>query len=225
MSFGRVRVAGRQRAVVAGRHRLEHVQRLAGAALADDDPVGPHVHRVAQQVADRDLALALEVRRARLERDDVLLAELELGGVLDRDDPLVVRDERRQDVQGRRLAGARAARDEEVEPRLDARLQELEHLAASRSRTRIRSSTVYGVLRELADGDDRPDERERRDDRVDARAVGQAGVDARARLVDPPAERGDDPVDDPQDVLVVQEDACRPAGSCRRARCRCGSAR
>ena len=25
--------------------------------------------------------------------DDVLLAELELGGVLDRDDPLVVRDE------------------------------------------------------------------------------------------------------------------------------------
>ena len=61
--------------------------------------------------------------------------------------------------------------------------------------------------RELPDGDDRPDERERLDDRVDARAVGQAGVDARARFVDPPAERGDDPVDDPQDVLVVQEDA------------------
>ena len=39
-----VRVAGRQRAVMAGRHRLEHVQRLARAALADDDPVGPHVH-------------------------------------------------------------------------------------------------------------------------------------------------------------------------------------
>ena len=91
MSGGAVRVAGRERAVVAGRHRLEHVEGLARAALADDDPVGAHVHRVAQQVPDRDLALALEVRRARLERDDVLLAELELGGVLDRDDPLVVR--------------------------------------------------------------------------------------------------------------------------------------
>ena len=62
-----------------------------GAALADDDPVGPHVQRVPQQVADRDLALALQVGRARLEGDDVLLAELELRGVLDRDDPLVVR--------------------------------------------------------------------------------------------------------------------------------------
>ncbi len=36
---------------------------------------------------------------------------------------------------------------------------------------------------------------------------GQARVDARARLVDAPAERGDDPVDDPQDVLVAQEHA------------------
>ena len=99
MSGGRVRVAGRERAVVAGGHRLEHVQRLARTTLADDDPVGPHVQRVAEQVADRDLALALEVRRPRLERDDVRLAELQLGGVLDRDDPLVLGDERRQDVE------------------------------------------------------------------------------------------------------------------------------
>ena len=37
-----VGVAGGQRAVVARVHRLEHVQRLAAAALADDDAVGPH---------------------------------------------------------------------------------------------------------------------------------------------------------------------------------------
>ncbi len=78
---------------MTGRHRLEHVQGLACPALADDDPVGAHVHDVAHEVADRDLALAFEVRRARLERDDVVLPQLELGGVLDRDDPLVVRDE------------------------------------------------------------------------------------------------------------------------------------
>ena len=86
-----VGVARGQRPCLAGGHRLDHVQRLARAALADDDPVGAHVQRVAQQVAHRDLALALQVGRARLERDEVLLVELELGGVLDRDDSLVVR--------------------------------------------------------------------------------------------------------------------------------------
>ena len=59
-----VRVAGRQRAVMSGRHGLEHVQRLTGTTLADDDPVGPHVHRVPQQALDRDLAFAFEVGRA-----------------------------------------------------------------------------------------------------------------------------------------------------------------
>ena len=133
--LGAVGVAGRQRAVVAGRHRLEHVQRLARAALADDDPVGSHVHRVPQQVPDRDLALAFEVGRPRLERDDVVLAELELGGVLDRHDPLVVRDERRQDVERRGLAGPGATGHEQVEPRLDARVEEVEHRRAWPSRT------------------------------------------------------------------------------------------
>ena len=111
----RVRVDGRQRAVVAGVHRLEHVERLGAADLADDDPVGPHAERVADQVADADLALALDVRRARLERDDVPLLQLQLGRVLDRDDPLVAGDEGGDGVQERRLAGAGAARDEDVE--------------------------------------------------------------------------------------------------------------
>ena len=48
------------------------------------------------QVALRDLALALDVRRARLEADDVRLLQLQLGRVLDRDDALVVRDEARE---------------------------------------------------------------------------------------------------------------------------------
>ena len=48
-------------------------------------------------------------------RDDVLLVELELGRVLDRDDPLVVGDEAREHVQQRRLAGAGAAGDQDVE--------------------------------------------------------------------------------------------------------------
>src|SRR3972149_6661139 len=80
----------------------------ARATLADDDPVGSHVEGVAEEVSDRDLARALGVGRAGLEGHDVLLAELELGRVLDRDDPLVFGDEGRQDVEERRLARAGA---------------------------------------------------------------------------------------------------------------------
>ena len=88
----RVRVDGRHRALVARVHRLEHVERLGAADLADDDPVGPHAQRVAHELADRDLALALDVLRPRLEPEHVLLVELELGRVLDRDDPVGLGD-------------------------------------------------------------------------------------------------------------------------------------
>ena len=120
----------RERAVVARVHGLEHVERLGAAALADDDAVGPHAQAVPDEVADRDLALALDVRRARLQRDHVLLAELELGRVLDRDDALVVRDGRREHVQRRRLTGAGAAGDEDVELAAHAGLEELGRTSA-----------------------------------------------------------------------------------------------
>ena len=46
-----VGVDGRQAAVVAGVHRLQHVERLGAAHLADDDAIGPHAQRVDHQVA------------------------------------------------------------------------------------------------------------------------------------------------------------------------------
>ena len=64
------------------------------ADLADDDPIGPHPQGVLHQPPDRDLAAALEVRRARLEPEHVRLAEPQLGGVLDRDHALAGVDER-----------------------------------------------------------------------------------------------------------------------------------
>jgi len=54
----------------------------------------------------------------------VRLVQLELGCVLDGDDPLVVGDERRERVEQRRLAGAGTAADEDVELALDARRQQ-----------------------------------------------------------------------------------------------------
>ena len=83
-----------------------------------------------------DLAAALDVGRPLLERDDVPLAELQLGRVLDRDDPLVARDERRQDVQQRRLARAGAARDEDVQRALDAGAEEVGDLRRQRAELR-----------------------------------------------------------------------------------------
>ena len=104
----RVRVDRGERALVTGVHRLEHVHRLRASDLADDDAVGPHAQRVPDELADAHLALALDVRRAGLEADDVPLLEPELGRVLDRDDPLATRHERGQVVEQRRLARRRS---------------------------------------------------------------------------------------------------------------------
>ena len=139
MSRGAVGVAGRHRAVVAGVHGLQHVERLAAAALADDDAVGPHAQGVAHQLADGDRALAFDVRRPRLERDHVLLAQLQLGRVLDGHDALVVGMNDDSTLSMRRLAGAGAARDEDVEPRLDAGAQEVD-ISGVDVPNRIRSS-------------------------------------------------------------------------------------
>ena len=57
---------------------------------------GPHPQRVAHQPPDRHLAATFEVRWARLEPHDVRLAEPQLGGILDRDDPLALPHEARQ---------------------------------------------------------------------------------------------------------------------------------
>ncbi len=99
-----VGVNGRHASVMARVHGLQHVQGLGTANLTDEDPVGAHSQAVAKQLPDRELALALHVRWAVLERDDVGVVDLELGRVLDGDDALVVRDEACDHVERGRLA-------------------------------------------------------------------------------------------------------------------------
>ena len=105
-----------QRAIVASVHCLEHVERLGATNLADDDPIRPHAQRVADEVADRDLTVALGVGRACLEADHVLLVQLQLDSVLDSDDSVPVGHEARQHVEQRGLAGSGSTRDEQVHP-------------------------------------------------------------------------------------------------------------
>ena len=214
--FGRPGVDGRQRPVVAAGHRAEHVQRLGAADLADDDPVGPHPQRVAHEAADRHLAAALQRRGPRLQPHDVGVAQAQLGGVLDGDDPLAVADELRQRVERRRLARAGAAADEDVAARPHGARQQV----AQRRRPGPVGDELVGAEAapaEAADREDRPVERERRDDDVDARAVRQAGIDERLGLVDAAPERREDALDRVAQVGLAVE-AGRRSARCGRAR-------
>src|ERR671918_3214343 len=55
-----VGVDRRDAPLVTGVHRLEHVQSLRSPRLTDDDPVGAHAERVADEVAGGDFTLALD---------------------------------------------------------------------------------------------------------------------------------------------------------------------
>ncbi len=78
---------GRQRTVVAGVHGLQHIQGFFAADLTDDDSIGTHTQAVHEQLALPDRAVAFQVGRAGLKARHVGLLELQLGRVLDGDDP------------------------------------------------------------------------------------------------------------------------------------------
>ena len=96
-------------AVVAAVHRLEHVQGGGVTDLADDDPVGAHPKAVAEELPDRKLSPPLDIGRTELHRHQVGVPHLELGGVLDGDHPLLVRDHRPEHIEGGGLARAGAS--------------------------------------------------------------------------------------------------------------------
>ena len=101
----------------------------------------------------------------------MVLVEPELGRVLDRDDSLLVRDRRGERVHEGRFPRAGSARDQHVQLCLDAALEELDRLLAERPEL---DHVVEGqpLAAELADRDQWTAERERRDDGVDAAAIG-----------------------------------------------------
>ena len=132
------------------------------------------------------------------------LVQLELGGVFDRDDSVLVRDRGRECVQESCLPRARAAADEDVELGVYAALEVVDGLSIERSDLdHLVESQPF--LAELSDRDQRPAEAERGNDDVDAAAVRQARIDHRRGLVDAPSHLRDDLVDDPAHVRLVIE--------------------
>ncbi len=77
------------------------------------------------------------------------------------------------------------------------------------------SSSVTARVAEATDGDARAVDRERRDHRVQAGAVGEAGVDHRRGAVEPQPERCHDPFDEVDDArgVEVEHDRFEPAGA------------
>ena len=132
------------------------------------------------------------------------LVQPQLRSILDRDDPVMVRDGCRQRIEERRLPGARAARDEDVELGEDAALEELDGLGAERPQS-DKVAHLHSLLAELADRYERPRQRERWDNGVHAAPVRETRVDHRRRLVDSPPDLCDHLVDDPAEVRVVAE--------------------
>jgi hypothetical protein len=185
-------------------HGLEHVENLVAANLPDDDPVRPHAERVSHELPLRHSSLALHVRGPRLQTHDVRLQELELGGILDRHDPLGHRNGRRERVEQRRLAGTGAAGDEHVQAGVHRRIENGNHPRADGV---VLNESVHGerANSEPANGENRTVQGQRRDDRVDAGSVGESRVHHRRRLVHATTDSRDDPVDELHQVVVVVE--------------------
>src|SRR5207247_9047031 len=122
---GGVRLDGRHLTVEPGVDRLQDVQRLLAADLCDGYPVGAHSQAVAQQLADRQLALAFDVRWTMFEGDDVGVVDLQLRRVRDRDHALVVRYEPRDHVPRPALARPGAGREKDGHAARQRRLQDL----------------------------------------------------------------------------------------------------
>src|SRR5215217_3604341 len=190
-----VGVEGAHRAVVAGVHGLEEVERLRAADFADDDPLGTHPQTVLHQVAHGDHALALEVRRPGFQAHHMRLLQLQFGCVLAGDDPLGRIDEGGHGVEQGGLARTRTAADQDV---ASAGADDAQDPRAFRTDGREVHQVLHRqlVFLELPDGQGRPVQRQRRRDDVDPRPVRQAGVADRAALVHAAADLRHDPLAD-----------------------------
>ncbi len=160
---------------MTGIHRLEHVQGLTASYFTDDNSVGSHSKRIADQHSDGDFPFAFQVRRPAFQPDHVLLLKPQFGGVLDGHYAFIVRNVGRQHVQRGSLAASCSTRDYDVQARGHARTQEISHILSERPEVNQIGCGVR-LTGELSHGKRRPRHRQRRDNSVHARAVRQPRV-------------------------------------------------
>ena len=110
---GRIGMNRAATALMAGVEGREQVDHLGTAYFADDDAIRPHAQRLAHQITQRHVPGTLEIGRPGLQADDMRMVWAKLSGVLDDEDPLVVRHEAENRAQDRCLARAGRAGDQE----------------------------------------------------------------------------------------------------------------
>jgi hypothetical protein len=72
-----------------GIHRLEHIQGFFAANLSNDDSIRTHPEAVPDKIPLKDPTLALDIGRTCLQPDHMLLLELKLGRVLNRNNSFI----------------------------------------------------------------------------------------------------------------------------------------
>ena len=189
-----VRVHGGERAVVTGVERLEEVERLGAAHLPDDDAVGSHPQRGADERPHRYAARALGVGRPSLEPHTCGNGSCSsaVSSMVTTRSP--TGNEPAERVAQRRLARRRAARHDDVgavrhrPPRgtrpgrpTTPNASEVDPPATKRRIVTQGPSTASGGITAC-----------------DPRPVGQPGVDDGRRAVEAQTQRSDDPLDQPQ---------------------------
>ena len=157
----------------------QQVEALLGADLADDDPAGPHPQALLDQVAQPDLAGALEPGLPGLERHPVGVREAQLEDLLRRHDPVAAGDRRGQAVEHRGLAGLGPAGDEDVEAGAHRGLEERRGRRGQAAEL-DQVAQPRGAEHELADVDRGEAAADALEHDVQAVALGQHRVDERA---------------------------------------------
>ena len=189
---------------MTGVHRLQHVERLAAPAFTHDDAIGPHAQRILDQIPDGDGPAPLGIGGPRFQRHQVRMHQLQLGRILDRDQPLTHRNQVRQHVQQCGLARACAARDDDALVLLHTDAQEFHHRRRGALVGHQRIGRHHRAV-EAPDGDGGPFQRHRRNDGVDPRTIGQTRIHQRRGLIDAPAQRRHDALDHVADGVIVRE--------------------
>ena len=98
-----------QRTVVAGIHRLQHIECFRTTTFPNDDPIGSHSERVSNKIPNRVFTGAFNVGFFGFQFDDVLFIELQFRRILDGDNAFLIRNEITQTIQQRRFSGSRSA--------------------------------------------------------------------------------------------------------------------
>ena len=81
-----------------GVHRLQHIKSFPAPDLPDDDPIRAHAQGIDHQFPDGKLPFTFNICRAAFQSDQVVLLQLQLSGILDGDDTLIVGNKAGQHV-------------------------------------------------------------------------------------------------------------------------------